>query len=511
MNKQPDIIFIVLDTQRADRLSCYGYPTETSPYLDDFASNATQFMNAVAPAQWTMPTHASMFTGLYASQHTMSQMHSILPSTIPTLAERLKQAGYYTAGFSHNPLIGKMKNGLQRGFNTFNNYNYAGSGLLSVHINNHQDVPMIWSKKMKHGARFLLAESLGFSQQTVLHNLTPFTLPLWHKVVESKLGSKSNNAKQSLTAISKLLTDRHNIKSDQPIFTFINLMGTHVPYAPPKWALEQFLPDITSKRALFQMLQKANNWQIDVSNWLKMEMSQEEYQVILHGIYDAEVAAQDAQIGQFLNQLRSSGVFDNTFIVVVADHGDHLGEKQRLNHAFGVYEELTHVPLIIHDPLGVFPQSKQISDLVSTRRIFHTLLSVAGGATTEENTLSLACKAVDDPVLAQGYPLEWAIQRLEQYRPKLTQNSGYDHLAQALYTDSFKLIEMGSNRKLYDLQHDIMESTDLSIQLPERVKQMQGQLALLSQQMTPIAPITIQHESEDEAVLQQLRNLGYLE
>ena len=139
MNKQPDIIFIVLDTQRADRLSCYGCTSETSPYLDSFVSKATQFMNAVAPAQWTVPTHASMFTGLYTSQHTMSQMHSVLPSTIPTLAERLKQTGYYTAGFSHNPLIGKMKNGLQRGFDSFINYNYAGSGLLSVHIN-HQNM-----------------------------------------------------------------------------------------------------------------------------------------------------------------------------------------------------------------------------------------------------------------------------------------------------------------------------------------------------------------------------------
>jgi len=63
----PDIIFLVLDTQRADRLSCYGYPQETSPAIDRLASESTQFQSAIAPAQWTIPSHASMFTGVYGS------------------------------------------------------------------------------------------------------------------------------------------------------------------------------------------------------------------------------------------------------------------------------------------------------------------------------------------------------------------------------------------------------------------------------------------------------------
>ena len=69
---QPDIIFIVLDTQRADRLGAYGYDKPISPNLDRFAAQATLFEQAVAPAQWTVPSHASMFTGLYPSAHQVS-------------------------------------------------------------------------------------------------------------------------------------------------------------------------------------------------------------------------------------------------------------------------------------------------------------------------------------------------------------------------------------------------------------------------------------------------------
>ena len=450
-----------------------------------------------------------MFTGAYPSQHTVCQMDSVLPAAVPTLAERLKRVGYHTAGFSHNPLIGRVRNGLHRGFDTFTNYDYPGAGLLAVHLSR-PDMPVNWAAKLRRATRFLLAESLGFSQQTPLCALAPVTLPLWHKVVEEKRGSKAANVAQSLTAVSQLLINRSGIDREQPIFAFINLMGTHVPYAPPKWAIEQFLPDIGGKHTMFQLLQKANNWQVDVRNWLEMELSQAEYEAVLNGIYDAEVAEQDAQIGRFLAQFRSSGALDNTFFVITADHGDHLGEKQRLNHAFGVYGQLTHVPLIVRDPQGNLPQESSVIHTVSTRRIFHTLLTTAGAASPEEIKLNLAYAEGRQPVFVEGYALEWAIRRIEWYRPGLVQSSGYDQSARAVYADSFKLIAMGQRHELYDWQQDMAETTDLSMQSPERVKQMRAQLDQFEQQAKPMVP-GITRQEEDEAVLEQLRNLGYLE
>jgi arylsulfatase A-like enzyme len=106
VTSRPDVLFIVLDTQRVDRLSCYGYDLPTTPNLDKFAATATRFETAIAPAQWTVPSHASMFTGLYPSEHTMVQSYSVMPENLTTLAERLRDGGYFTAGFCNNPLVG---------------------------------------------------------------------------------------------------------------------------------------------------------------------------------------------------------------------------------------------------------------------------------------------------------------------------------------------------------------------------------------------------------------------
>lgn len=119
MVSRPDILFLVLDTQRADRLSCYGYDQPTSPHIDALAAEATRFTQAISAAQWTVPSHASMFTGLYPSEHTMVQSYSVLPPDLPTLAERLEASGYYTAGFCNNPLVGVINNGLRRGSPAF--------------------------------------------------------------------------------------------------------------------------------------------------------------------------------------------------------------------------------------------------------------------------------------------------------------------------------------------------------------------------------------------------------
>ena len=119
--QRPNVLMIVLDTQRADRLSCYGATqgTETQPLsedrpattpnLDQFAQHSTLFERAISPAQWTIPAHASMFTGEYPSTHQVVQADLELGSDYPTMAEVLKTNGYQTVGFCNNPLLGVLK------------------------------------------------------------------------------------------------------------------------------------------------------------------------------------------------------------------------------------------------------------------------------------------------------------------------------------------------------------------------------------------------------------------
>jgi arylsulfatase A-like enzyme len=123
--RKPDILLIILDTLRRDRLSIYGHQRPTSPGFDEFASQSTLFERAVAPSQWTIPAHSSLFTGLYPTAHGVIEAYGQLSPAHPTLAEILQVGGYHTIAFCNNPLVGALDNGLQRGFDQF--YNYASA------------------------------------------------------------------------------------------------------------------------------------------------------------------------------------------------------------------------------------------------------------------------------------------------------------------------------------------------------------------------------------------------
>ena len=113
---RPDIVFIVLDTLRADRLSCYGHPAETTPHLDAFAASGVLFERAISPAQWTIPAHGSLFTGEFPATHGTTQIYDKHSVEHPTLAEHLTRFGYRTVGFCNNPLLGIIENDLDRRF-----------------------------------------------------------------------------------------------------------------------------------------------------------------------------------------------------------------------------------------------------------------------------------------------------------------------------------------------------------------------------------------------------------
>jgi len=249
-----------------------------------------------------------------------------------------------------------------------------------------------------------------------------------------------------------------------------------------------------------------------------MEWENSEGQAFLDAVYDAEVAEQDAQIGRLISRLKKARVWDRLFLVVVADHGDHLGDKKRLNHAFGVYEPLTHVPLIIRDPLGHFAPGKVVETTVSTRRIFHTILTAAGASTLPEEAFSLVHEStgknseVENEVLTEGYPLNWAIQRLEYKRPGLVKRLGEQELSHGLYFEDFKLISGRDRVELYNVKRDTQEIDNLNDQ---RSDVLWGQ-SMLEEKLKGLQLATnpIGHAGKlhiDDAVRDHLRDLGYLE
>jgi len=116
--ERPNVLLISLDTLRADHLGCYGYPRETSPFLDRLAAQSILFERAFTPAAWTLIAHMTMLTGLFPLQHGVVQDELALSPEVPILAERLKQAGYQTVGLYHPSWVHE-RHGFARGFDSF--------------------------------------------------------------------------------------------------------------------------------------------------------------------------------------------------------------------------------------------------------------------------------------------------------------------------------------------------------------------------------------------------------
>ncbi|MEB3355637.1 MAG: sulfatase [Synechococcales bacterium] len=511
---RPDIVFLVLDTQRADRLSCYGYPLQTSPHLDELAADATIFRSAVSAAQWTVPSHASMFTGLYPSAHQVLQSYSVLPDELTTLAERLSAGGYFTAGFCNNPLVGVINNGLRRGFYSFLNY----SGLLTSYPNQAGLRKGLLDRYRQLFKRLLakglnqVQDSFARSELLLALSFSPLMVPLW----QTALSFKGNTAK-SLDDAAQLLIQRRGADQGQPIFTFINLMGTHMPYHPPRKYVERFAPHVLQDQRARHYLRQFNS---DVYGWLApLAGALDEHQkATLDGMYDAEVACQDDYLGQFFGRLQDSGVLDNTLVVVCSDHGEHLGEKQFIGHSISLYNELVNVPLIIRDPSDRFPRSTIREDVVSTRRLFHTLLEVVGLASQEERSLSLTQPPESDPernrVFSEAVPPQNVVNLLQKRQPDLIRDRHCDQPRRAIWLGNHKLIETGGQvLELYDVLEDPQENLNLSAIFPENVELLQDCLKAFVNDYDRPAMATNARAAgfDDPEVQRRLRDLGYLE
>ena len=119
LDTRPSIVVLLIDTLRADAVSAYGHVAGTTPTLDALAAGGVRYVNAFAPSPWTLPSHATLFTGLGPGEHGVGLQGRIdLAEHLPTLAERLAAAGYETVGFSENPLIVEQL-GFTRGFENF--------------------------------------------------------------------------------------------------------------------------------------------------------------------------------------------------------------------------------------------------------------------------------------------------------------------------------------------------------------------------------------------------------
>jgi arylsulfatase A-like enzyme len=510
---RPDIILLVLDTQRQDRLSYYGYQRETTPHLDKLAADATLFSHAVSTAQWTIPSHSSMFTGLYPSDHNMYHASSVLSASVETLAERLGSGGYFTSAYCNNPLLGVVNNGLRRGFQSFLNF----GGLMTSRPNQLGDQKRPFDLYRQHVKRLLVSvlsaaqDAFARSDTLLDFSFSPLMVPLWQTALSFK-----GNSEKTLNDAARQLIERKNIAGDRPIFSFINLMGTHMPYHPPRRLIERFAPGVLREKSARHYL---NHFNGDVFGWLAPLSGNLDAQqkVVLDGMYDAEVASQDELVGEFIEKLRLSGRLDRALLIICADHGEHLGEKQLMGHSISLYNELVSVPLIVRDPSENLSRGTTVERTVSTRRIFHTALTAAGLARTNEEALTLAQSAANDPhdekVFAEGITPQNALTLLQRRRPMVVTSHMLDRPRYAVWGGPYKLVQTGEERlELYNTFDDPGEYTNLRDHLPDLVASMKATLNAYRHRSEPVESAIVNIDFDDDPEInRRLRDLGYIE
>ena len=518
----PNILLIILDTMRRDRLSAYGHARDTSPNFDAFATDATLFERAISPAQWTVPAHGSLFTGLYPGAHGLTQADGRLADDLPTLAELLHDAGYHTAGFCNNPLLGVLEHGLQRGFDEF--YNYAG-----VTPNRPIDMRRSTARRQisRRIRRFARTVSNQFAQSDLLFrvSLNPAFVPLWTRLINFK-----GDTGKSIGDLIDYWTAYSAGGADRPLFAFLNLMGTHLPYRPPQDYLDRVAPRLRGDSHAYTFMGRMN---ADAAGWASpADPPLEDWQHrVLTDFYDAEIAHQDYHLGRLFDMLRKSGQLDNTLVIVAADHGEGHGDHNFMGHSFVVYQELVHVPLVVRYPER-FPAGKRVTTNVSTRRIFHTVLDTAGiephkaperrmseddpNANVGRLTLAVSTNGRPDPegsiAYAEAVPPVTFLNTLKHRNPSVIERLALTQVRRGVYDGAHKLTMIGGQAaELFDVADDPAEKRDVADQNPTLVADLQRKLTAFVADMESQRAAVGQSQNVSDDVVENLRSLGYLE
>jgi len=314
---QPNVLLIVLDTARADRFSFDGYRRDTSPRIAALASEGAVYERACTPAPWTVPAHASLFTGLFPSAHGTDSGHLWLDEERVTLAEAFRDGGYWTLAYTENPWVGKDYN-FQQGFETFEE---------------------IWRNVPGEG------EDAGAA--------------LTNQRVEQWLSWRDGNEEA-----------KH-----RPFFIFINYLEPHLPYSPPEPERSRFLSTPVDREAVERLRRLKHP---DEMKYIlgTTDLSPADLR-ILSDLYDGEIAYADRRIGELADLLRRRGLLDRTVVAITSDHGEEIGEHHFLDHKMNLYEPLLRIPLVVRYPPAV-KAAQRIGDPVMLQDLYPTLLALAG-------------------------------------------------------------------------------------------------------------------------------------
>ena len=373
------VFLISCDTLRADRVSCYGYERPATPNLDAFAKECVLFENAIVQEAWTPTSHMTMLTGLYPKRHGLTATLNI-SEQIVTLAEALREAGYMTAGYV--------------------------------------------------GHRWWLLPERGFAQGFDIYS-TPRS---YRDVFE-------------IHGLSGAWLDRHRCSN---VFLFLHNYDIHskkgfmLPYDSEDDRFRVFSKTIANP-PVFEPIERR---ELGASLFLAAANRKEcsitpEQEAYMSALYDDCVLKVDHAIGEFLEDLKARGLYENALIIITSDHGEAFGEHDAYMHA-DVYEHNIRVPLFVKFPGGRFA-GRRVAEMVQLVDLYPTVLDVLGldlPGTVDGGSLLALLEGRREPIPA-AYSQRAAWQTVRTPRMKILRET------------------QRNTCELYDLIEDPKETSDI--------------------------------------------------
>ncbi len=466
-SSRPNILLISLDTLRADHLSCYnGKSKRLSPNLDEIAKSGYLFKKAYSTTSWTLPSHASMVTGLFPSTHKadrsqdQSAKHPVDPlsDSFPTLAEVLGENGYLTAGVISVPYLTSTF-GLDRGFQ----YYYD-------QLDPFENLPFIY--KNEHA---ILVKLLRFS-----------------KILD---GNDSDGQKRAGEVNEEALGWlEENKDKPEPFFLFLHYFDPHYIYDPP--APYNIREDGTTIEYFYE-IEKLNKGQYSLSSSGTKD---------LVSLYDGEIRYMDYHLGELFNKLKQWNLMENTLIIITSDHGESFNEHEVWTHGNRLYQEQIHVPMIVHYP-KLIPSGQIDSDhIVQLVDLMPTILDISQ-IPVPDNLQGRSWQ----PIFQSKPELNYSLAFME-LRPDISwkeKNERFGDGIKAVIQNDWKFILSDTGvQELYNIQLDPNEESNLIRNESAKAKDMKS---ILSAWESSVNQNMVTESGElDSGTLKQLRSLGYL-
>ena len=362
------VIFVVLDSMRRDHLGVYDDAIGFTEHIDRIAAESVVYENATAQAPWTLPSHASMFTGTYPWEHEATNENAHFEADTQTLAEKFEEQGYVTAAITPNIWVTPHK-GMTDGFDEVENFLGVG-GLTSL------------QKLYRTASKYLerLDERIR----------RPIVGPL-NGILETVDIDTACRSEETIAAAVDFL-EAH---AEERFFLFVNLMEPHEPYDPPQEYLDRH--DVGDLSAVPD----------DNEDFFAGETDYEE----LRKAYRASVDYTDDLIGRLDRALSEHGL-DDAILAVSGDHGQALGENDMFGHQFTVREEVVSVPLFVRHPEEPAARDDRPVEL---RELYWLLPDRAGIERYEDLGTDAAVGGYEFPKVFKRYIVE---DRMDHYYRK---------------------------------------------------------------------------------------------